>query len=216
MRILHVLDHSLPLHSGYTFRTLAILREQRALGWETIHLTTPKQGAGDTLQEEVDGLLFHRTPNGAGSGLFTQMRLTTARLADVVQATQPDLIHAHSPVLNALPSLWVGRKKRLPVVYEVRAFWEDAAVDHGTTTENSLRYRVSRAMETYALRKADQVTTICEGLRADIAKRGLSADGITVIPNAVDVTMFRFGALPDPELRHQLGLDGAIVLGFVG
>jgi glycogen(starch) synthase len=30
LRILHVLDHSIPLHSGYTFRTLAILREQRA------------------------------------------------------------------------------------------------------------------------------------------------------------------------------------------
>ena len=32
LRILHVLDHSLPLHSGYSFRTLAILREQRAEG----------------------------------------------------------------------------------------------------------------------------------------------------------------------------------------
>ena len=29
MRILHVLDHSLPLHSGYTFRTCAILAAQR-------------------------------------------------------------------------------------------------------------------------------------------------------------------------------------------
>ena len=45
MRILHILDHSLPLHSGYAFRTLSILREQRALGWETFHLTTPRQGA---------------------------------------------------------------------------------------------------------------------------------------------------------------------------
>lgn len=35
MRILHILDHSIPLHSGYTFRTLAILKEQRDLGWET-------------------------------------------------------------------------------------------------------------------------------------------------------------------------------------
>jgi hypothetical protein len=42
MRILHVLDHSLPLHSGYAFRTAAILREQRALGWETLQLTTPR------------------------------------------------------------------------------------------------------------------------------------------------------------------------------
>ena len=44
-RILHVLDHSAPLHSGYAFRTLSILREQRRLGWQTFHLTTPKQGA---------------------------------------------------------------------------------------------------------------------------------------------------------------------------
>ncbi len=44
IRVLHVLDHSIPLHSGYTFRTAALLREQRALGWETFHLTSPKQG----------------------------------------------------------------------------------------------------------------------------------------------------------------------------
>ena len=41
MRILHILDHSIPLHSGYTFRTLSILEQQRALGWETYHLTSP-------------------------------------------------------------------------------------------------------------------------------------------------------------------------------
>ena len=34
----------------------------------------------------------------------------------------------------------------------MRAFWEDAAVDHGTTTEGSLRYRLSRALETWTLR----------------------------------------------------------------
>ena len=26
-RVLHILDHSTPLHSGYTFRTAALLRE---------------------------------------------------------------------------------------------------------------------------------------------------------------------------------------------
>ena len=31
LRVLHVLDHSIPLHSGYTFRTLSLLREQRKL-----------------------------------------------------------------------------------------------------------------------------------------------------------------------------------------
>jgi glycogen(starch) synthase len=216
LRILHVLDHSLPLHSGYTFRTLAILREQRALGWETLQLTTPKQGPCTVEEEDVDGWRFHRTPNEDGGGLLTQMRLTAARLGQLVRAERPDVIHAHSPVLNALPSLWVGRRTGVPVVYEMRASWEDAAVDHGTTSEGSPRYRLSRALESFALRRADHVTTICEGLRLDIASRGIPEAGVTVIPNAVDVAAFRFGAAPDPELRHALGLDGATVLGFAG
>jgi hypothetical protein len=55
LRILHVLDHSIPLHSGYTFRTLSILREQRKLGWETFHLTSPKHTVAADDEEEFDG-----------------------------------------------------------------------------------------------------------------------------------------------------------------
>ena len=39
MRILHVLDHSLPLHSGYTFRTRAILKAQQGMGMEVRGIT---------------------------------------------------------------------------------------------------------------------------------------------------------------------------------
>jgi len=216
LRVLHVLDHSLPLHSGYTFRTLSILREQRALGWETVQLTTPKQGAGSALEEDVDGWTFARTPSAEGVGLLTQMRLTARRLAALAAQTRPDVIHAHSPVLNALPSLWIGRRLDLPVVYEMRASWEDAAVDHGTTAEGSLRYRASRALESFALRHADEITTICAGLRGDICMRGIAEDRVTVIPNAVDVSAFRFGVEADPDLRRSLGLDGCTVLGFAG
>ena len=216
LRILHVLDHSAPLHSGYAFRTLSILREQRKLGWDTVHLTTPKQGPGSSLADEVEGWTFHRTPSAAGTGLLAQMRLSAQRIAQVVEQTRPDVIHAHSPVLNALPSLWVGRRRRLPVVYEMRASWEDAAVDHGSTHEGSLRYRASRALESFALKHADQVTTICEGLRSDIAVRGVDPQRITVIPNAVDVAAFQFGTPPNAQLRTRLGLDGALVLGFAG
>jgi glycogen synthase len=216
LRVLHVLDHSIPLHSGYTFRTLAILREQRQRGWDTLQLTTPKQGASAVREEQVEGLRLLRTPSTEGIGWVAQMRATAARIREVVQTERPDLIHAHSPVLNALPALWVRLSKHLPVVYEMRASWEDAAVDHGTTTEGSARYRLSRALESVALRHADQVTTICEGLRADIASRGIAADRITVIPNAVDVGSFRFGMPADPALQAQLGLQGCTVIGFAG
>lgn len=220
LRILHILDHSLPLHSGYAFRTLSLLKEQRALGWETFHLTTPKQGAAEAAREIVDGWEFFRTvPNTKGEvppGLLAQMRLTARRIAELVELVRPHILHAHSPVLNALPALWVGRRCRLPVVYELRALWEAAAVDHGTTTEGSVRYRMSRALETFALKRANHVTTICEGLRRDIISRGILAERVTVIPNAVDPSEFRFGGVADGELKAKLGLIGAKVLGFAG
>ena len=223
LRVLHVLDHSIPLHSGYTFRTLAILREQRKLGWQTFHLTSPKQIHCDANEEEVDGWHFYRTPVPAappsavpGLSEFTLMRQLERRLLDVAERVRPQLLHAHSPVLNAIPALRVGKRLGIPVVYEVRAFWEDAAVDHGTATEGSLRYRLTRRLETYALRQAAHVFTICEGLRKDIAGRGIAVGKITVIPNAVDIDNFEPGGTPDAALKTHLGLDGAMVLGFIG
>jgi len=223
LRILHILDHSIPLHSGYTFRTCAILREQQRIGWETVQLTSPKHTAPSGAEEDVDGLHFFRTAWTPGRLArlpvlreFAQMRATARRLSELAQITRPDVLHAHSPVLNALPALWVGRRLNIPVVYEVRAFWEDAAVDHGTSREGGLRYRMTRAIETFALRHADHVTTICEGLKRDMVARGIAERHITVIPNAVDVNAFEFGTVPDLALKKQLGLDGCTVIGFIG
>ena len=223
MRILHILDHSLPLQSGYSFRTIAILTQQRALGWETLQLTSPRHGHTDAREEVVDTWRFHRTPAPAlgdpglpGLGYLTEMTATARRLSELVREFRPDILHAHSPVLNALPALRVGQKLGIPVVYEVRALWEDAAVDHGTTREGSPRYRLSRALETYAMRRADHITTICEGLRSEIAARGIPARKITVIPNAVDSQVFHFGGEPDPALRRSLGLEDSDVFGFAG
>ncbi|MBS0610139.1 MAG: glycosyltransferase, exosortase A system-associated [Comamonadaceae bacterium] len=223
MRILHVLDHSIPLHSGYTFRTAALLREQRALGWETFHLTSPKQGPTDEALQTIEDLSFYRTPavdsafsNVPLAGQWQLMAQLTRRLREVGQEVRPDIIHAHSPVLNALPAIRVGRELGIPVVYEIRAFWEDAAVDHGTTHEGSARYRLTRALETRAIRRADHVFTICEGLRSDIAERGIDPAKVTVIPNAVDTHAFQASQAPDAALKRSLALEGKVVLGFVG
>jgi PEP-CTERM/exosortase A-associated glycosyltransferase len=222
MRILHVLDHSIPLQSGYTFRTVSILREQRALGWETFHLTSPKQVGCAVDEETVDGWHFHRTQMADARGFVPgmhEMRLiaaTTARLGELAQRLRPDILHAHSPVLNAIPALRVGRRLGIPVVYEVRAFWEDAAVDHGTHSAWGPRYRLVRALETQALKRADHVTTICEGLRQDIVGRGIRAQRVTVIPNAVDAASFQVGGVADEELKARLGLAGRTVVGFIG
>ena len=222
MRIIHILDHSIPTQSGYAFRTQAILKEQRALGWETFHLTGPKQGPAAATEEQVNGWHFYRTPPPGGilegvPGLseLELMGEIAYRIERVARRVRPHLLHVHSPVLSAIPALRVGRRLGIPVVYEVRALWEDAAVGYGTR-KGGLRYRLRRGMETWALRRADAITTICDGLRDDIVGRGIPAEKVTVVPNAVDVEEFSMGGAPDPVLKQQLGLDGVLVLGFIG
>lgn len=223
MKILHVLDHSIPLHSGYTFRTRSILKQQHALGIETCHVTSPKHGNDEKEIEEVDGLTFYRSapPSGLMSKLpvlhqFANIQPMTERILEAIEIEKPDIIHAHSPALNGIAALQAGKKSGLPVVYEIRAFWEDAAVDHGTCKEGDLRYKMTQSLENYVVKNANAVTTICEGLRGDLISRGFPESKFTVIPNAVNIEHFDVITEKDTELETSLQLQGKTVLGFLG
>lgn len=220
MRVLHILDHGLPLHSGYTFRTRAIVKAQQALGWEVRCVTGPRHTAPGPDPETVDGITFHRTkaPRRARAplGEWREVAALRDRLDVLVGEWRPDVMHAHSPVLTALAALPVARRQGLPLVYEIRAFWEDAAVGNGTGREGSLRYRATKLLETYAVRRADAVAVICEGLRGDLIARGIAAEKIVVSPNGVDLGLFGDPPAPDPDFARSLGLEGADVIGFIG
>ncbi|MDP8912610.1 MAG: glycosyltransferase, exosortase A system-associated [Pseudomonadota bacterium] len=224
MRILHVLDHSLPLHSGYTFRTRAILKAQQAMGLDVACLTGARQKAGDRSggadPEVIDGLTFYRTPRPTeGPPAIREWREIKAlrkRLDRLVADWRPDQLHVHSPVLNVLAALPVARRRAIPLLYEIRAFWEDAAVGNGTGSEGSLRYRLTRMFETRAARQADAVAVICEGLRGDLIQRGIDAAKIMVSPNGVDMSLFGNPPPPNRDFARSLGLDEADVVGFIG
>ena len=218
MRILHVLDHGLPLQSGYSFRTRAILKAQEAMGWTVAGVTGPRHAPGGAIVEVVDGLTFHRTAGRSGGVLGEAAGLVAfARaIGEAVDRFRPNLLHAHSPALGAAAAWWVARRRGLPLLYEIRAFWEDAAVGNGTGRAGSARYRATRALEDWAIARADAVTVICEGLRGDLLARGMPPGKITVSPNGVDLRLFGAPAPRDAALATELGLGGADVIGFIG
>jgi PEP-CTERM/exosortase A-associated glycosyltransferase len=224
MKILHILDHSLPLHSGYTFRSQNIFREQKKRGWEPVIVTSPKHEESwkkPTMPvEEINGFKYYRTGPVGNSGppILSELKLMKAlskRIHEVAEIEKPDLLHAHSPVLNAIPALRVGKRLGIPVVYEIRAFWEDAAVDHGTTYENSLRYRATRRLETWVCHRAAHVNVLCEGLKKDLAQRGIPSDKMTIIYNGINTDAFR-PTPPDEEFLKKWDLQGKKVIGFIG
>ena len=220
IRVLHILDHSLPMHSGYTFRTRAIMKAQLARGWAVAGLTGVRHTVDGADPETVDGLTFFRTSRPAASPSplreWREVGALADRLDALVRAWKPDQLHVHSPVLNAMAVLRVAKAHRLPVIYEIRAFWEDAAVGNGTGRQGSPRYRLTKYLETRAARSADAVAGICEGLRTDLISRGISADKIMVSPNGVDLELFGDPPPPDAALARELGLEGKEVIGFIG
>src|SRR5713226_5346703 len=209
MKILHVLDHSLPKGSGYSYRSRRIMALQKRLGLEPVVLTSPKQGTAADGHERLDGITHYRTGRAGGRLPFArELRLMlrlASRITRVARAEGAEVIHAHSPSLNGLPALWAGRRLGLRVVYEVRTFWEDAAVNNGTFSEGSLRYRMSRALESMVLRRADRVVAICEGVRGEIVSRGIPSGRVAVVPNGVDAEWLEPRARATDQAT-QLGL----------
>jgi len=219
-RILHVLDHSLPLHSGYTFRTRAIMKAQQAAGLEVRGITSLRHSGGGPPAEEIDGICFHRTPGvasgPAGVREWREIRMLARSIEALARVWQADVLHAHSPALCGMAALVAARRLGIPLVYEIRAFWEDAAVGNGSGNAASVKYRLTRALENRVVKGADAVMTICHGLRDDLVARGFPQGKIGIMPNGVDLTLFGKIAPREQALADHLQLGDGPVIGFIG
>lgn len=228
MRVLHVLDISIPMLAGYTSRSRYIVNTQKALGLDPVVLTSvrhdnPKQ----VSMEELDGVRYHRTlPPGFN---FLSERLDTKpfakesfeinhlrqRIVEIARREKPDLIHAHSSILCGIPAYLASRQLGLPCVYEIRAFWEDAAVDAGTNQAGSLKYTAIQKAETRLARQADALVGICQGIKTELIGRGVAESDIFVVPNGVDADKF-VPIPPDERVREKYGLQGKKVVAYIG
>jgi PEP-CTERM/exosortase A-associated glycosyltransferase len=228
-RILHIVDESLPLASGYATRTNGMTRAQAILGDQPCVLTGPTHQLRDVTAQDtvIDGVPYVRTPNPKGATRYVIERrwpigrelaiitLFRRSILHVLSRIQFDIIHAHSPLLNGLAALQAARARKIPFVYEVRAFWEDAAVDQGKTTTRSVRYLVTRRLEHYLTKNADAVVGIANGILDELRTRGIEQSKLFHVPNAVDTEKFQ-PVSRNESLSTKLGIQGIPVLGFIG
>jgi PEP-CTERM/exosortase A-associated glycosyltransferase len=226
MKVLHVLDHSLPYFSGYSFRSSYIIKMQRRLGLEPLVVTSPKHEDFSELCEMLEGVAHYRScwpafyflPKPSSIPWLKQAASIAAlakRVTKLAKQLGVDLIHAHSPSLNGLAVGRAARRLDLPWIYELRYYEEDAAVGRGKTAYNSWHYHLAQRLEEKVLHGADRVVTIASALRADLISRGIAAQKVCEAPNGVDTHLFK-PRPPDPELIAQHQLAGKTVVGFIG
>lgn len=223
MRVLHVLNDSVPLVGGYTSRAKCIVSHQKKCEMEPFVVTSLRQGLTNSSIERIDGIQYFRTnwPEKSRSkgnpliGLMMEIALFYKKIVEVVKIVKPDVIHAHSPILCAIPGMLAAKMRRLPFVYEIRAFWEDAAVASGKFSEISLKYRAIRTLETYICKHADRVVTISHAMRNDLILRNIPNERVFVVPNGFDAEALRRRP-KESSLVSRLGLKGKVVLGYIG
>jgi glycosyltransferase involved in cell wall biosynthesis len=229
--ILHIVTDALPSTSaGYTIRTQEIAVAQRAAGGAPRldpHVVTRigfpvTAGAIDGRRlVTVDGVPYHRLLPWIMPGRAdTVAEQGLKRAARLVTEVGPSVLHAASNYSNALIALALRDATHLPVVYEVRGFWEDTWLSRhsaGATSDlrHSDRYVRSRALETHCMQAADLVVTLGEAMRDEIAGRGIDPANILIVPNGVSREFLQ--PLPDPAaLKSQLGIaEGEHVVGLV-
>lgn len=222
MRILHVMNESLPNIRGYTIRAKYLLEAQADAGHEVYVLTSPNQGT-HSQDESISGISYFRSCYspmekrmlGLGGKQLVFGRAISRRLKELLHNNQIDIIHAHTPFTVALPALKVARRFKLPFIYEKRNLWEESAKARGKLSGRWPFYQLSKAVDRYVTRSADAVCVITESLRNHTIKMGVNPDKIIVIKNGVDTKKF-VPQEPPQELREQCLQGGSMVIGFVG
>ena len=185
-----MLDISAPTIAGYSSRARAIVNAQRAIGIEPVVLTSVRhKNVSGAEMEVIDNIKHYRTlkPTTQRQHLLAEMYWLRQRILEVARLERVDLIHAHSPVLVGIPAWMSARQLGLGCVYEIRALWEDAAVEKGAISEQSLRYRLTRGAETFLKHAKDAGLASIDEIALSYAPRlGLPA-GVCANDVEIDV-----------------------------
>jgi glycosyltransferase involved in cell wall biosynthesis len=159
----------------------------------------------------VDGVPYHRLlpwvlPRSADAMASRHLALASR----LVSSLKPAVLHAHSNYVNGMVGLALRERYGVPLVYEVRGFWEDTWLSRHPGLEDTLRasevYRATRALETLVMTSADLVVTLGAAMKAEIVSRGVPPEKVLLAPNGVS-SAFLSPLPPGAALRASLGID---------
>jgi len=233
LRVLHLLNISLPNLSGYSIRSHNILLHQKLFAL-SFSLTSPKSFPKKNL-DIINNIIYFRYPPDMVNNFFFKYKifekLRISKLFDIfyfscskipliylrkiVEVQKPDIIHGHSTAKFAKFGEKIARKTKIPFIYEVRGFVEDTLVEQGFIRKNSLKYLIKRRQENNLMKKANLIVTLGKYMKIDLVKRGFDEKKIFIVSNAVDTNLL-YPIKPNVDLKKKFGLHNKLIIGYVG
>lgn len=199
---------------------------QKSIGLDVVAVTSGFQGSLSGEKEDIiDGIRYIRTTSrketritDENKGIGQQIKklfsifLFTLKLLRVVKEEKPDVLHAHAMFFCGIPTVLIGKWKKIPVIYEFRSLWMFQKKETAKTKLNLLVEKFLVSLETWTLKRADAAVFLNEDLETYFIDRGASFKNSYVINNAVNLDYISRIAVHDKQIKNR----DELVFGYIG
>ncbi len=196
------------VNAGHTVEMITSWRESSSeKGWFTTH---------------VKGMRVHWLPVPYSNYLsyksrivaFLRFAVAAARRAVTLEC---DVIFASStPLTIALPAVYASRRKRVPMVFEVRDLWPEIPIAV-EALKSPISKWAARRLERFAYRNSTRIVALSPGMAAGVEAAGYPKNRIAIVPNSSDLDFFQRDPVRGSAFRRQLGIgEDKIIVGYVG
>lgn len=226
-RIFHLVKESRPyLSNGFVARSHENFKAELATGLQPFVVTEPGFGrsqGGKTFNPSqiVDGVKhFHLDLGDLDYGALpvdTYLQLFADLAFEKIKLVRPAVIHASSGrrgFETALVALALKRHTGLPMIYEVRSFFEGNWTGEFDREATGEAFQSRMAVEAMCMQEADLVLTIGDSMKEEIVERGIASEKIDIIPNGVDTERFTPGP-KNADLIAAHSLQDTFIFGYI-
>lgn len=228
-RVLYVASSSRPYHyNGYTSRTHGIIKGIMGHGWDVLCVTRPgypadrdDRSSGMEIEygiRELDGVKYqalrglHRRNVPLDEYLYHSVEVIAEKAKEYGAA----VIHAASNYEAALPALLAAKKLGVKFIYEVRGLWEYTAASRHPGWEETERFGLDVLLESLVVKNADAVATLTKALAMELLQRGGQERNISIVPNAIDCTEFRYRERNESIAKRHNFFAEDFIIGYAG
>jgi glycosyltransferase involved in cell wall biosynthesis len=114
-----------------------------------------------------------------------------------------DVVFATStPLTIAIPGVFVKRKLRVPMVFEVRDLWPELPIAMGALNWPFSR-RAAHWLERWAYRNSERVIGLSPGMCEGVIKTGYPSESVVCVPNSCDLELFQVADSEGKRFRSE-------------
>lgn len=226
-RIVHLVKESRPyLSNGFTSRSHYNFLAEKEAGLQPVVVTEPgfpRSVLHELPKPEIllDGIGHYFLDLGPADLSSLPVDRYLQLFADMayerVAKIRPAALHVSSGrrgYETALVALAIKDKTGIPVIYEVRSFFESNWTGEVKYEAQGEIYEARRRLEFDCMQRADLVLTIGESMKSEIVARGIPESKVGLVPNGVDIERFT-PRDRNAELAGRLGVGEQPTFGYV-